>query len=210
MTSLDQVAATAIRDGWVSLNADIRTLAKEAVELGWTMVPIRRGDSPLGTLRVVDAADAHPHSLSAMVGAGQQPLHTDGAHHKAMPDLVLLSAVAPTSTPTLLCVPESPTEAQRTGVFKVGGGRTGFYSGVVDRAGRWRYDPGCMAPMDDEARAAAVELAALAESAIAHNWTEPNTVLAIANRRLLHARAAAGDAPTRQVDRVALITGMDS
>lgn len=210
MTSLDQVAADAIRDGWASLRADIRILVKEAVALGWSMVPIRRGESPLGTLRVVEAANAHPHSLSAMVGAGRQPMHTDGAHHREMPDLVLLSAAGPTSTPTLLCNPGCPTEAQRTGVFKVGGGRSGFYSGVVDRAGRWRYDPGCMTPMDDEGRAAAAELATLADSAVQYHWTEPNTVLVIANRRVLHARAAARDASTRRVNRVALITGLDS
>lgn len=210
MTSLEEIAIEAIRSGWATVRADIRTLLQDAGGLGWKMVPIRRGEPPLRTLRVVGAANAHPRSLSSMVGAGQQPLHTDGAHHKVMPDLVLLAAAEPSSTPTLLCTPGEPTGAQRGGVFKVGGARGGFYSGAVDSTGRWRYDPGCMTPMDDDARDAAAELAALADSAVAHHWTEPNRVLVIANRRVLHARAAALDAATRRVHRAALITGLDS
>lgn len=210
MTSLEQVAVEAIQNGWATLAADIQTLLHEAGGLGWRPVPIRRGEPPLSTLRVVDAGDAHPGSLSAMVGAGQQPLHTDGAHHRVMPDLVLLAAAEPSSTPTMLCVPGGPTEAQRAGLFKVGGGRAGFYAPAADNRGRWRYDPGCMTPMDDYARVAAGELAVLAESAVAHRWTEPNRVLVIANRRVLHARAAAADGSSRRVHRAALLTGLDS
>ncbi|MBT2495615.1 TauD/TfdA family dioxygenase [Microbacterium sp. ISL-59] len=209
MTSLEQTAAEAIQDGWAVLRTDIRTLLLEATGLGWRPVPIRRGEPALSTLRVVDAEDAHVQSLSAMVGRDRQPLHTDGAHHRVMPDIVLLAAVAPSPTPTLLRALGVPTESQRAGVFKVGGGRDAFYSSAIDTAGRWRYDPGCMTPMDDDARHAAAEFAALTESAFAHYWTEPGNVLVIANRRALHARAAASDASTRRVHRAALISGLD-
>lgn len=210
MTSLEQIAAEAIHNGWATMRADIRALLLEASELGWKPVPIRRGEPALSTLRVVDVEDARTQSLSAMVGRARQPLHTDGAHHRLMPDLVLLSATAPSPTPTLLCAPGSPTKAQRAGIFKVGGGRAGFYAGAVDEKDRWRYDPGCMTPMDREARHAARDFAALSESAVAHHWTVPGTVLVIANRRVLHARAAAVDASTRRVHRAALISGLDN
>ncbi|WP_396667942.1 hypothetical protein [Microbacterium sp. R86528] len=111
MISLEESAVEAIQNDWATLRADIRTLLQDASALGWRPVPIRRGESVLSTLPVVDADEAHPQSLSAVVGAGQQPLHTDGAHHKVMPDLVLLAAVEPSSTPTLLCAPGDATDA---------------------------------------------------------------------------------------------------
>lgn len=210
MTTLQQAADEAIRNGWTTCQADIRELLRQSQQLGWRPVPIRRGEPALSTLQVLDSGDAHPQSLSAKFGAGPQPLHTDGAHHRAMPDIVLLAAAEPSSTPTLISDPGKPTDAQRVGVFKVGGGRSGFYAPAVDARERWRYDPGCMTAMDDDARQAASELAALRDSAHAHHWTDPSTVLVIANRRVLHARASAADAQTRRVQRVALITGWDN
>lgn len=111
MTSLEQIAAEAIQNGWATMRGDIRALLLEASVLGWKPVPIRRGEPALSTLRVVDVEDARDRSLSAMVGRARQPLHTDGAHHRLMPDLVLLAAIAPAPTPTLLCAPGSPTKA---------------------------------------------------------------------------------------------------
>lgn len=184
-------------------------MLEEALKLGWQAVPIRRGDAALGTLRVVRAEEAPEHSLSAMVGHGEQPLHTDGAHHRMMPDVVLLAAAEPSATPTLLCDPGAPTEAQRIGVFKVGGGSRAFYASAVDTHGMWRYDPGCMTPMDDYAREVTREVAALAQKSVEHHWHEPQTVLVISNRRVLHARAAANDPRTRRVHRVALISRME-
>ena len=209
MTRLEDLAREAMQRGWTTTRADVASLLRTARSMGWELVPVRRGEPGLGVLRVVDSKDAHPRSLSALVGAGKQPLHTDGAHHRRMPDIVLLSALEPTPTPTLLCSPGTPTAAQRTGVFKVGEGRSSFYAHAVDDDGRWRYDPGCMTPMDDDARIAAAQFAALESSAIHHMWIEPQSVLVIANRRALHARASATDASTRRVQRAALISGMD-
>ncbi|WP_081997064.1 TauD/TfdA family dioxygenase [Microbacterium sp. ZOR0019] len=144
-----------------------------------------------------------------MVGTGAQPLHTDGAHLRRMPDIVILSAAAPTPTPTLLYRPGSASLEQRSGVFRVGGGRGTFYAGAIDGAGRWRYDPGCMAPTDAEAREAADQFRAMSDAAERHEWSRQGEVLVIANRHVLHARAAAADADSRRLHRVALRTGWE-
>lgn len=209
MTHLEELARSALEQGWVSDFADLTQLMNDARRLGWRPVPIRAGEPAVSTLRVVDRTHAHRNSLSALVGTGAQPLHTDGAHHLRMPDIVIISAVAPTTTPTMLCRPGAPTLAQRSGVFRVGGGRGAFYAGAVDEAGRWRYDPGCMTPTDAEAREAATQFNVMSHSAEKHDWSQRGEVLVIANRYVLHARAAATDADSRRVHRVALITGWD-
>lgn len=208
VTHLTTLAQRAIDQGWTSAQGNIASMLEDALELGWQAVPIRRGEPALGTLRAIRAQDAPQHSLSAMVGYGEQPLHTDGAHLRVMPDIVMLAAVAPTPTPTLLCDPGMPTEAQRTGVFKVGGGSRAFYASAVGQSGEWRYDPGCMIPVNPQAHEAARHVATLRARAIEYHWREPNTVLVIANRRVLHARAAVLDPQGRRVQRVALISQM--
>lgn len=191
------------------MRADMPSLLQDARDLMWKPVPIRRGDSALSVLHVVRPENAHQDSLSAMVGDGQQPLHTDGAHHREMPDIVLLAAQEPTSTPTLLCNPGYPTDAQRAGTFRVGRGREAFYANAVDDVGRWRYDPGCMTPMDDDARRASLDFDELRTRAVRHEWAQPGTVLVIANRRTLHARASAVDSHSRRMYRSALISRLD-
>lgn len=209
MAHLEELARKALELGWASERVELSRLLDDARRLDWTPVPIRAGEPAVGTLQVVDRADAHPNSLSAMVGADAQPLHTDGAHHRSMPDIVILSAAAPTPTATMLCRPGKPTAAQLAGVFRVGGGKNSFYAGAVDKAGRWRYDPGCMIPTDSDARVAASQFKALGDSAEAHQWSREGEVLVIANRLTLHGRAAAVDAGTRRVHRLALITGWE-
>lgn len=209
MKHLEELAHEALELGWASGQVELSRLLDEASHLDWTPVPIRAGEPAMGTLRVVDRADAHPNSLSALVGSEAQPLHTDGAHHRNMPDIVILSAAKPTPTPTMLCRPGKPTPAQLSGVFRVGGGKNAFYAGAVDDSGRWRYDPGCMVPTDPEAREAASQFRALANSAVAHQWSRVGEVLVIANRLTLHGRAKAIDAGTRRVHRVALTTGWE-
>lgn len=209
MTHLEELSRKALDRGWASDVSDLAQLLDDARRLGWSPVPIRAGEPAVSTLRVVDRANAHRNSLSAMVGTGAQPLHTDGAHLRRMPDIVVLSAAAPTTTPTMIYRPGVPTLAQRSGVFRVGGGRGAFYAGAVDSVGRWRYDPGCMTPTDAEAREAATQFRVMSDAAERHEWSRPGEVLVIANRRVLHARAAATDADSRRVHRVALRTGWD-
>jgi hypothetical protein len=56
------------------------TVRKQAAALGWAEVATRRADPPLSVLRPAEPGAAHPRSLSAQYGLGQQPLHIAGAH----------------------------------------------------------------------------------------------------------------------------------
>lgn len=210
MSALLDLASEASANGWASGSGEIGVLFAAARAAGWRTVPIRSGESEITTLRPVPAEQAHPNSLSAMVGLGRQPFHTDGAHLRRMPDIVILASETPSDTPTLLCDPTPPTDAQLQGVFRVAGGRDTFYATAVNADGTWRYDPGCMTPADEHARRAADDFENLVSKTVRHEWTEPNTLLVIANRRILHARAEAVDSATRRVHRVAFITGLET
>lgn len=205
-----QLATDALANGWAVSSGSIEEVVAEARVLSWRPSPVRRGAPDVATLRPMSVQDAHPRSLSAKVGLEQQPFHTDGAHFRQMPDIVVLGAVGASETPTLLAAPGNPTEHQLQGVFKVSDGRGAFYATAVDAENRWRYDPGCMTPADDQARIAAQELERLETRAFRHEWSGTNMVLVIANRRVLHARAAATDPATRKVQRAAFVTGLDS
>ncbi|WP_395928550.1 TauD/TfdA family dioxygenase [Arthrobacter sp. RT-1] len=82
----------------------------------------------------------------------------------------------------------------RHGVFVVGSGPWAFLSSVWDGE-RLRYDPVIMEPGDARARTAAAYLNSMQAAATAFRWEEPNTILVIDNRRVLHGRAkvAEGD-----------------
>jgi hypothetical protein len=146
------------RDGWIAATGDIETIRRQAATGGWSEVPIRRGDQPVSVLKPVQPDSAHPRSLSAQYGLGNQPLHTDGAHLASPPDLVVLVASGPSQTPTRLwvydrvtrCGEDPPRAAFSHGMFLVHGGRDSFYAPVL-AGGRWRYDPGCMTPCDARA-----------------------------------------------------------
>ena len=62
---------------------------------GWAEVRPSPGDAPVSVLRPAEASAAHPRSLSAPYGLGQQPLHTDGAHLPDPPDIVVLISSHP-------------------------------------------------------------------------------------------------------------------
>lgn len=210
MLDMRTLAQSAVATGWAIGHGEMEEVLEAASAADWSSVPIRRGDAPVAELRPLPAEAAPPRSLSAMVGTGQQPLHTDGAHLRAMPDIVVLAAAVPSQTPTLLYTPSAPTHAQSHGIFRASFGRRAFYATAVDPEGRWRYDPGCMTPADTLALQATGEINDFATRAIVHEWSEPNLLLVLANRRTLHARAAAVDASTRVIRRVAYITGLDS
>lgn len=206
------LVAGAQRDGWIAAADDIEVIRRQAAAYGWDEVPTRHGDPPVSILKPVQPGSAHPRSLSAQYGLGDQPLHTDGAHLASPPDLVVLAASGPSRTPTRLWAydrvtrgkEDPPRAALSNGMFLVRIGRDSFYAPAL-AGNRWRYDPGCMTPCDARARHVGEYLAAQLTRAWTWEWTQAGQVLVIDNRSVLHARAAVAEGDEdRALTRVAL------
>lgn len=214
--TLTDLITAALRDGW-ALTTDLAwadgQIERTVRMFGYSLVPNRGREFKIEVLTPTDKADAHPNSLSAQYGTGPQPLHTDGAHHEEPPEVILLAASAPSAVPTLLwsfpAAGERPKEIEhdlREGLFTVRSGRSAFLAHAIDGLydTKVRYDPGCMSPADGRARRVAAFIGESEEDAALFEWNAPGTVLAINNRKVLHARGDATDEPERQVERLAL------
>lgn len=203
------------RDGWAKTSLDLYATQAALAYTAWTPLPNRTNGPLVDTLRPVDSAEARPHSLSATSGKGEQPLHTDGAHHPTPPDIVLLIGKRPSTIPTVLWtrppdgLPASVEIDVQHGLFVVSPGGPTFLAPAL-LGSRMRYDPGCMAPADERATRVANYFANVRSSATDHYWDEPNLVLAIDNTRTLHARGDATDDPHRTLHRLALRAPKDS
>lgn len=194
--ALNELAAGAAVNGWVTARADLEELCGAARSLGWHEVPARLGDEPVSELYPVPARKAHPRSLSPQYGMGAQPLHTDGAHLPLPPEIVALQAKTPNRTATRLLSAANttarlsrsvPWSALRHGVFLVSSGRRRIHT-VAASHGHIRYDPGCMTPCDQRARRVATFFEDVLDEAHAHTWDSNQEVLLIDNRITLHAR----------------------
>jgi len=220
MADLKALVAMAQRRGWASGSGDIDTIRQQAASLGLVEVATRRGDATVSVLRATDASAAHPKSLSAAYGLGQQPLHTDGAHLPDPPDLIVLISPRPSTTPTRLWKASRPIRgshlaaglpaALRHGMFLVHNGSDSFFApawvGTRDQyaPGWYRYDPGCMTACDARAREVEQYFTNQLADAATHEWSDADQVLVVDNRRTLHARSAvAKDDMDRELTRVA-------
>jgi alpha-ketoglutarate-dependent taurine dioxygenase len=215
MDDLADLVKAATSSGWAVGSARLYQLRSRALALGWEELATRKGDGAVSVLRPTAAEDAHPRSLSAVHGLGQQPLHTDGAHLQEPPDIVILHAAEPNGTPTLLWSetstitnPAYPRIARPPclagGIFVVASGSNRFLASAYDDRRGYRYDPGCMTPADERAHEAVRHFESLAGGAYRQEWTASDQVLVIRNRRTLHARAAvAEDDADRQLTRIA-------
>jgi hypothetical protein len=218
MVDLEALAATARAKGWAPGSGDIESVRKQAALLGWVEVALRRGDATVSVLRPVTANAAHPSSLSAVYGLGQQPLHTDGAHLQVPPDVLVFIAKRPSATPTWLWRPDFPRrrsgpltmspEALRHGMFLVRNGRDSFYAPVLSGSS-YRYDPGCMTPCDARAREVQGYFEQQSSRASAHEWSAADQVLVVDNQRALHARSAVAEGDLdRELTRIAFRIGV--
>ncbi|MBX3089785.1 MAG: TauD/TfdA family dioxygenase [Cryobacterium sp.] len=167
---------------------------------------LQKSGATVFRLRPMDQEQAPPRSLSAVHGLGAQPLHTDGAHLRKMPDVVVLYSAHPNSTGTTIWKlgPEYPS-AILSGVFTVRGNEGSFLAHAFANQ-RLRYDPVCMSPADQLAKEAKKFLGGTRENAHTHTWSDGKTLLFIDNRRALHGREAvadASDAQSRLIERVA-------
>jgi hypothetical protein len=219
MADLKALAATARATGWASGLDDVESIRTQAASLGWVEVAPRRGDATVSVLRPVTASAAHPSSLSAVYGLGQQPLHTDGAQMQVPPDLLVFICERPSTTPTRLWRPDVPGRrsgpltmslaALDHGMFLVRDGRDSFYAPARSASG-YRYDPGCMTPCDARAREVQGYFEQESSRALVHEWSAADQVLVVDNRRALHARSAVADGDLeRELIRIAFRIGAD-
>lgn len=194
------------------------SIREGAKSLGWVEIANRRRADSLTVLRPVEEGAAHPNSLSAVYGLGQQPLHTDGAHQPDPPDFVVLVSSRPSATATRLWTAKThwrrsrgpailPSDALDHGMFLVDNGRDSFYAPA--RSGsRYRYDPGCMTACDARAREVRDYFTSQLAEAATYEWTASGQVLVIDNQQALHARSAVVEGDTdRELVRVAFRAG---
>lgn len=113
------------------------------------------------------------------------------------PDVVILTSANVSSTPTNLwrmrSLYKAPYDSMCHGLFVVGSGRFAFLSPALEetrRGQKLRYDPTIMVPADARAHEAAQFLNATYSAASAFQWNEPDSILVIDNRSVLHGRAA--------------------
>lgn len=212
--TLSAAVAEARGRGWATCGVPLVQALVHARASGVRVVPTRRGEQPVGVLQARQINEAHPRSLSARYGLGVFPLHTDGALLRPPPDLVLLEAAEPSPTGATLLFSIHPAalsrrqeDAMRRGVFSVGAGHQGFYSTVLAADGTVRFDPGCMAPLDPDARYARDWFHEAVGSADAHQWDDRAVTLVIDNRRCLHGRSDVTHHPGRTLRRLMLYWG---
>lgn len=207
---LQALRDAAHREGWAQGNATLTAIQYTANLLGWKEVRSRSSDPTVAELVPRDTQRANPRSLSAEFGLGAQPLHTDGAHLTIPPDIVILHSEEPNNTPTLLwdsrptyySLRVSPRDAIAHGVFLVDSGRESFFATAKLKPNHIRYDPGCMSPCDQRARASAKYFADVEGEARKYEWSTRNNFVMIDNRMVLHARADATDDHSRLLKRL--------
>lgn len=203
LTLVESAKTTGWAVGVVPLGPSFRyDLRNMATSLNLDAVPTRSGEADISELKPVSKEGARPASLSAQVGLERQPLHTDGAHLRRVPDVVVLWSESTSTTPTLVW--PNPLEAIRgvddTGVFMVTPGKGERWLAPALEEGRLRFDPGCMTPCDAMARALDAALKAPPADAVKEvAWDAPGTVLVLRNRRVLHGRAAVADGDADRV-----------
>lgn len=205
MVSMAAVRSDLESQGWSRQKGTLEDLRRAASEDG--LLSAARGTSSNERVLVpYEAAKAPRRSLSAVYGLGEQPLHSDGAHLRVPPDVVVLHSAVPTPTSTVVWTPalhgdDALPASARDGIFTVRGNGESFLAVARDRRGL-RFDPVVMSPGDAFARETVAYLDAVRTRSEVHLWDEPDLLLFIDNRRALHARDEVLDAETRSISRI--------
>lgn len=186
-----------------ALNGLVENLARRS---GFELVANRVGQGKVDALKPMLKHEAPSNSISSRFGYGEQPLHTDGAHHRDVPDLILLWSTKPSPVTTRLWRPGTIPFEETRGMFAVRNGREVWFSSAYDLDGGLRFDPNCMSPLDYFARQLARRLSAPPPNEVTEfRWDRPNLVLLLRNRMILHGRSrVAVDQSSREIQRVML------
>jgi len=206
MFNMADVRADFEFQGW-SRQSGALSDVREAVRQEGVLIAARGARSSETLLIPHETSAAPRRSMSAVYGLGKQPLHSDGAHLRVPPDVVVLHSALPSLTPTIIWTPPRRGKvrlpmASRHGIFTVRGNGESFLA-VANERGKLRFDPVVMSPGDAYARESVTYFENARDSAEIHNWNEPDLLLFIDNRRVLHARNEVVDPDSRNISRLA-------
>lgn len=151
--------------GWASFqlpSARLEAMEKAALTIGYSLgqpCASRRRGPLIDHLVPTNRRAANPRSLSARYGLSHFPWHTDGAHWSTPPRYLIMGCLEADqqTANTLICEGRSfvslNSATARSSVFRITSGSSSFYAAARAASDRYyRYDPGCMAPMDVGAR----------------------------------------------------------
>ena len=196
-----KVITTVLHQGWCWLPADFGVEPSTLAAAIGPVLPSSAGDKSK-LLRPLDSTEAPQKSMSATVGLGPQPFHTDGAWHSTPPRYLVLHCedAGEGDCPTLVrpldwtsLSVSSVTELKRPGWIVRGGGlRRPFYSQILTTAENRRYirfDPYCMSSPRGNSDAVGKATSLLLSHSLSKQfqWREKDT-LVLDNWRCLHAR----------------------
>jgi hypothetical protein len=166
------------------------------------IIPSRRQSADYHDIRVYRREDAPPFSMSAIIGTGPQPMHTDGAHLPEPPRHIALQCINPGEAPCPTHVWSLDFErlsskmpdflTRPMWIARSGGTSSPFYCAILDRIHcqlRVRFDACCMAPIGG--RAASFQEAEEELNVYARRYDfewQKGALLIIDNWRCLHAR----------------------
>jgi hypothetical protein len=204
--------------GWASFDmrdACPAEMDKIALSLGYSLGEpraSRRGGPLIDHLVPIGRKDAKTRSLSAVYGLNDFPWHTDGAHWNTPPRYLIIGCLeaGQHDACTLICegrhFDKLNSAAARAAVFRITNGGNSFYTsprGPFDRF--YRYDPGCMAPMNADAEAI-FSTTDLERPQLEYpiQWAAGKFLL-LDNWRFLHRRGATSECSERRLLRVTVM-----
>ncbi|RIZ40667.1 hypothetical protein CIK02_13650 [Pseudomonas putida] len=205
-------------NGWASLHLpddSASVIQQAALEIAFSLgqpKTTRRGGPLVDVLTPTNTQSANLRSLSARYGLRPFPWHTDGAHWDTPPRYLVMGCLeaAPRVAQTFLYEGSGfaplNVDGARSSIFRVANGSNSFYTtarGTSDRY--YRFDPGCMTPMDAGAHEI-VRAIDLFEPADEHAITwQAGMLLLLDNWRFLHRRGAAQGSTERKLLRVTVM-----
>ncbi|WP_030132032.1 TauD/TfdA family dioxygenase [Pseudomonas sp. QTF5] len=201
---LESAEEKLITNGWAVLTAPSSTVdtlqdlvVGIARQLGSPRAS-RKGGDLVDHLRPTSANAAKPRSLSALYGTGLFPWHTDGAHWSVPPRyLVLACAQASANTAATIIWDARQSlalnsQAARQANFRVCNGAHSFYATATSPLqSYYRYDPGCMSPLDSTAQYLQGAIEDEGTSVSDQIAWAPGLIAIIDNWRCLHRRTNA-------------------
>ncbi|WP_447902987.1 TauD/TfdA family dioxygenase [Pseudomonas serbica] len=209
--------------GWASFHlplAGIEVMEQVALDIGYSLgkpCATRRRGSLIDRLAPTNRHAANPRSLSARYGLNQFPWHTDGAHWSMPPRYLVMGCLEADqqTAETIICegryFASLNSAVARSSVFRITNGRSSFYAAARAASDRYyRYDPGCMTPMDVGARELmfAMDQEKL-ENEYKIQWCTGRFLL-LDNWRVLHRRAAIVESAERKLLRVTVMERMNN